>query len=156
MAFEVFLPVRQVRRQWSDRIKQAIVPLFPSYIFCRFAVRDKLTVLRTPGVISIVGIGKDPVPLTDEEVRNVRIMVDSGVSAYPWPYIRVGRSVAISEGPLRGLRAIVLEEDASARKLIVSIELLNRSVAVDIPPEWAISLESMPPDSKLLRCARAA
>ncbi len=156
MAFEVFLPARRVKRQWSDRIKQSTTPLFPGYLFCRFDIHDKLNVLKTPGVISIVGIGKEPVPVTDEEVRNVRIMVDSGVSAYPWPYIRVGRPIAISDGPLRGLHAIVLEENASTRKLIVSVELLNRSVAVDIPPEWAISLEPISSDSKHVRCARAA
>lgn len=156
MSFDVFLPASRVTRQWSDRIKHSTVPLFPGYVFCRFDIHDKLNVLKNPSVISIVGRGKEPVPVTDEEVRNIRIMVDSGVSAYPWPYIRVGRPIAISDGPLRGLHAIVLEENALTRKLIVSVELLNRSVAVDILPEWAISIEPRSSDSAFLRCARAA
>jgi transcription antitermination factor NusG len=154
--FEVFLPLGQIKRQWSDRIKRSTIPLFPGYIFCRLDIRDKLTVLKTPGVISIVGRGKEPVPLADDEVCNVRIMVDSGLCAYPWPYVIAGRPIEICEGPLRGLRAIVLEEDATTRRLIVSVELLNRSVAVGIVPEWVMSLEPNSSDFKLAGSTRAA
>lgn len=154
--FEVFLPVCRVRRQWSDRIKESTTPLFPSYIFCRFDIHERLTVLKVPGVVSIVGMGKDPVPLTDDEVRNIRIMVDSGLSAYPWPYVKVGHAVTISKGPLRGLRAIVLDEDALRRRLIVSVELLNRSIAVDIAPEWAGSVGPTPAGFKLAQLTRTA
>ncbi len=149
--FETFLPTCRIKRRWSDRLKEIAVPLFPGYIFCKLDVREKLSILKVPGVISLIGIGKEPLPLSNEEVDNIRIMVESGFSVYPWPYVQLGATVVISEGPLRGLRAIVLEEDASRRRLIVSVELLNRSIAVDIAPEWATVVRPVSPGRKLGR-----
>jgi transcription antitermination factor NusG len=154
--FEVFMPVCRVRRQWSDRAKECTVPLFPSYIFARFDICERLAVLKAPGVISIVGRGKHPVPLTDDEVRNIRIMVDSGLSTYPWPYVKTGQTITISGGPLRGLQATVLDEDASRRKLIVSVDLLNRSIAVDIAPEWTSPFGPASSGFQLARGAKPA
>lgn len=134
--YEVFLPTYKVRRRWSDRIKEFLAPLFPSYVFCRFDPGDKLPLLKTPGVLSIVCVGSRPVSVDEEELENVRAMVGSGLPAYPWPYLKSGQSVTIAEGPLRGLRATLVETQTSGRKLIVSITMLNRSIAVDIDPAW--------------------
>lgn len=135
--YEEFLPLYRSRRRWSDRIKELELPLFPGYLFCRFDVSDRLMpILTTPGVIGIVGAGKTPLPVNDEEIEAVRAILRSGLIAQPWPFLRAGSKVYIEGGPLAGVEGIVTNTDKVYR-LIVSVHLLQRSVAVEIDREWA-------------------
>ena len=133
--FECFLPISKSTRKWSDRMKDVEVPLFPGYLFCRMNPNDRLPVLTTPGVIQIAGIGKMPIPVEENEIAAVRQIEKSGLSAMPWPYLRVGNTARIEEGPLRGVSGIVVKIK-SALKLVLSIELLQRSIAVEIDRNW--------------------
>jgi len=133
--FECFLPISKSTRKWSDRMKDIEVPLFPGYLFCRMNPNDRLPVLTTPGVIQIAGIGKMPIPVEEHEIAAVRQIEKSGLSAMPWPYLRVGNTARIEEGPLRGVSGIVVKIK-SALKLVLSIELLQRSIAVEIDRNW--------------------
>src|ERR1035437_6514965 len=134
--YEEFLPLYRSPRRWSDRMKELECPLFPGYLFCRFNVGDRLPILTAPGVIGIVCAGKTPVPVDDEEIEDVRAVLRSGLAAQPWPFLGVGSRVYIERGPLAGLEGIVTDADKVYR-LIVSVSLLQRSVAVEIDREWA-------------------
>jgi transcription antitermination factor NusG len=135
--YEEFLPLYRSRRRWSDRIKELEVPLFPGYLFCRFDMGERLMpILTTPGVIGIVGVGKTPVPVGDQEIEAIRAILRSGLAAQPWPFLRVGSKVYIEGGPLAGVDGIITNTDKVYR-LVVSISLLQRSVAVEIDREWA-------------------
>jgi transcription antitermination factor NusG len=135
--YEEFLPSYRSRRRWSDRVKELYLPLFPSYVFCRLDVRDRLLpILTTPGVISIVGVGRTPVSIDNDEILAVRAILRSGLAAQPWPFLGVGSSVYIEAGPLVGLEGIVTSTDKGFR-LIVSVSLMRRSVAVEIDRDWA-------------------
>jgi transcription antitermination factor NusG len=71
--YEEFLPMYRSRRRWSDRFKDLELPLFPGYLFCRFDVNDRLMpILTTPGVISILGAGKTPLPIDDDEIEAIK------------------------------------------------------------------------------------
>jgi transcription antitermination factor NusG len=129
--YKPFLPTYLVKRRWSDRAKVLSQPLFPGYLFCRLDPLVRLPVLTTPGVISIVGVGKEPIPVPEREIEVVWKIVNSAVSAKPWPYLKCGDSVTISEGPLRGVDGILAVEK-NAFKMVVSINLLQRSVAVEV------------------------
>ena len=133
---EAYLPLYRCGHRWSDRVKQLDLPLFPGYLFCRFDVRDRLPILTTPGVISIVGAGKTPVPVDDEEIEAIRAILRSGLAAQPWPFLRVGSKVYVEGGPLAGVEGIIANTDKVYR-LVVSVSLLQRSVAVEINREWA-------------------
>jgi len=134
--YQEFLPLYRSRRRWSDRTKELELPLFPGYLFCRFDVSDRLPILTTPGVIGIVGIGKTPAPVDLDEIEAVRAILRSGLAAQPWPSLAVGSKVYIERGPLAGLEGIITNTDKVYR-LIVSVSLLQRSVAVEIDREWA-------------------
>src|SRR5258706_13609055 len=99
--FECYLPVSKSSRKWSDRTKEIDVPLFPGYLFCRMNPNDRLPVLTTPGVIQIAGIGKMPIPVEEHEIAAVRPIEKTCLSATRWPYLRVGNTAKIEEGPLR-------------------------------------------------------
>jgi transcription antitermination factor NusG len=134
--YEEFLPLYHARRRWSDRVKQVELPLFPGYLFCQFDVNDRLPILTTPGVIGIVGAGKLPIPVDLEEIEAIRAILRSGLAAQPWPLLCVGSKVYIERGPLAGLEGIITNTDKVYR-LVVSVNLLQRSVAVEIDREWA-------------------
>ena len=124
-----FLPQYRDRRRWSDRIKLVELPLFSGYVFCRFSFDKRLVVLTTPGVRAIVGFGKTPSPIPDEEIDAVRAMVQSGLSVSPWPFLKEGQVVVIEGGPLRGLEG-KLAKTTDALRVVVNVDLLQRSVAV--------------------------
>jgi transcription antitermination factor NusG len=134
--YEEFLPLYSEYRRWSDRVKRINVALFPGYLFCKFDLCDRLVpVLTTPGLISIVGAGKQPIPVPEEEIESVRRVIRSGLAAQPWPYLGIGCRVYLESGPLAGLEGIVTDTDKIYR-LVVSVNLLQRSVAVEIDREW--------------------
>src|SRR3981081_247768 len=133
--YECFVPTSKYIRRWSDRMKEVEVPLFPGYLFCRMNPHNRLPVLMTPGVIQIVGVGKTPIPVEEEEIAAIQQVEKSGLSTMPWPYLQVGHVVRIEEGPLNGLTGIVLKIK-SGPKLVLSVNLLQRSVAVEIDRRW--------------------
>ena len=133
--YECYLPVSKFTRRWSDRVKEVEVPLFPGYLFCRMNPHNRLPVLMTPGIIQIVGVGKTPIPVAEEEIAAIQRVGKSGLPTMPWPYLEVGHLVNIEEGPLCGLAGIVLKIK-SGLKLVLSVSLLQRSVAVEIDRTW--------------------
>jgi transcription antitermination factor NusG len=126
-----YLPLYKSRRRWSDRIKELELPLFSGYTFCRFDIHNRLPILMVPGVLSIVGAGKHPTPVSDEEILAIQDIAQSGLEYGPWPFIKAGQPVSVERGPLAGLEGVVVEIKAGWR-LIVSLPLLQRSVAVEI------------------------
>jgi transcription antitermination factor NusG len=128
---EGYTPLYQVRRRRSDRVKMVEIALFPWYVFCRFSFDERLCVLRTPGVNSIVGFGGKPSPLSEDEIAAVRLVTGSGLMVKPWDPVSIGQRVRVVRGPLAGLEGILAREKTNHR-LIVNIEIINRAIAVEI------------------------
>jgi len=129
--YHEFAPMYRSRRYWSDRVKELDLPLFPGYIFCRFDPLHRLPVLTSPGIVAIVGLGKSPEPVADSEIARIQTIVSSGALAYPWPFIRAGQKIAVTRGPLCGVEGFLVSMKNQCR-LVVSIQLLQRSVAAEI------------------------
>src|SRR5579871_1611401 len=132
---EAFLPVYRSRRRWSDRVQELDLPLIPGYVFCRFDVRNRMPVLTTPGVVQIVGAGKTPEPVDEIEMQSLITAVESGLHLQLWPFLKVGQRVLIEEGPLRSLEGILVTTKGKDQ-LILSVSLLQRSVAVVVDRRW--------------------
>ena len=133
--FEEFLPLRSVRRKWSDRFKVVEVPLLAGYAFCRFEPCDKVRILRTPGVRKVVGWGATPVPVEETEIQALQTVMQAGLPAAPCPFLRTGQSIRLDCGPLSGLSGLLLQSRGRSR-LVVSVTLLQRSVAVEVEQAW--------------------
>lgn len=129
--YERFLPFYKMRKRWSDRIKEFDAPLFPGYLFCRFNPHDRLPILKTPGVMQIVGFNNIPAAVDDSEILGIQRLVSSGIGHQPCPFLTVGDRVRISAGPLLGLEGLLIDIKGSHR-LVLSVSLLQRSVAVEI------------------------
>jgi transcriptional antiterminator NusG len=110
-------------------------PLYPGYIFCRFNSEVRGPIVTTPGVIRVVGTPTQPIPITDEEMANVRLATSAGLPASPVPYICAGTRIVITGGPLQGVQGLFVRKNKSNR-LIVSIDLIQRSLAVEIDSSW--------------------
>jgi transcription antitermination factor NusG len=132
---DTFLPLYRARRQWSDRVKDLDAPVFPGYVFGRFAVRDRARIVSTPGVARIVGFAGLPAPVSEQEIEGVRAALASRLPLGPWPYLlKTGGRVRIERGPLRGIEGTLLRE-GSCFRLVLGVELLQRSLAVEVDPE---------------------
>lgn len=138
--FEEFLPLYQARRRWSDRVQSVELPLFPGYLFCRLDPQRRLPLLTIPGVLHFVGIGKIPIPIEDAEIAAIQTAIRSGLSTEPCPFLEVGQRVRLEDGPLAGLEGILVGTSKQQR-LVVSVTLLQRSVAVAIERDWATPLD---------------
>jgi transcription antitermination factor NusG len=129
--YEVFLPLYNTPRKWSNRWVTVDVPLFSGYLFCRFDVQRRLPILVTPGVQNILSFGGVPAPVEDREIEAVQYAVRAKASCEPWPYLKAGQAVRLTKGPLQGLEGILIESKKNC-KLVVSVSLLQRSVAVQV------------------------
>jgi len=126
---EAFLPTYKDKRVWSDRVKVLDSPLFPGYVFARFVYPGRrVPLLRVAGVKAIIGFGT-ATAVPDEEISTIRTLVNSKFPLQPWPFLRAGNRVRIGHGPLKGVEGIILEQRDEWR-MVVSVELLQRSVAV--------------------------
>ncbi len=138
---EAFSPMVTVRRQWCDRVKTMETPLFPGYIFCRIDPAYRMPVLIIPGVHYFVGIGHVPYPVPDAEIESIQTLVRSGLPALSRPYLAKGDRVRVWEGPLRGVEGVLLEA-RNGLELVVSISLLQRSVAVVVNAAWVLPADA--------------
>ena len=128
---EFFLPVHRTISRWKNGLRVPIDrPLFPGYVFVKTERQDKVRVLEVPGVHSIVGAAREPVPLPNEEIealrRGVRMM-----NAEPHPFLKIGEKVAIRFGPFEGMAGIVLRQKNSVR-VVLSIDLIMKSISVEV------------------------
>jgi len=128
---EFFLPQYEVVRKWKDRRVRLKRPLFPGYIFVHLALRDRVRVLRVPGVAWLVSNAGRPVPLPEEEFTRIRGFLNQGMRAEPHAYLKVGRRVRVRSGPFEGMVGIIVRRKNRSR-LVISVELIERSMAVDM------------------------
>jgi transcription antitermination factor NusG len=128
-----FLPLLQQIHRWSDRKSKVEVPLFSCYTFVRIrpTAEDRVKVLRTPGVHGFVGTKGLGTPIRDEEIESLRTVMRETVPWAPHPYIKIGQRVRILGGSLDGVEGI-LERKGPDQSLIVSVELLQRSVSMRV------------------------
>lgn len=128
---EPFLPLAERLRQWKDRRKRVAFPLFPGYCFARFPLSSRVDVLKTQGVVQILGNQDGPVPVPDAEIDAVRRLVESTLPYDPHPYLREGMPVEVIRGPLAGLRGLLLRKGARAR-LVIGVTLIHQGASVEL------------------------
>ena len=131
---ETLVPLYRSQRQWSDRVKEIQLPVFAGYVLCHFPLRERLRVTETPGVGKIVGFGGTPAALEDSEIAAIQRVVASNRPWAPWPYLKAGDRVRVERGPMRGLEGTLLRTK-DALRLVIGVELLQRSLAVELDRE---------------------
>ncbi len=134
--YETFLPTYSVKKQWSDRTVVREMPLIPGYVFIRMVSDEpRVPVVTTPGVLNVVCFGNQTGRIEDHEITQLKTINNPLLKVEPLSYLEPGSLVRIKEGALTGMWGTVLRQN-KATLLVLSIEALNRSVAVHIDPSW--------------------
>lgn len=137
--YECLTPTYRQRRKWSDRTVELELPLFPSYVFCRLGPSVLGKAVSTSGVIKIVGFNGKPAEVALEEIEALQLLGQSNLLREPWNYLPNGTPVLVETGPLAGVQGIICA-DENKRQLIISVTLLQRSVAIQLNADTVISV----------------
>ncbi len=137
---EPLLPTVKRLSQWKDRKKEVEVPLFSGYCFVRCNADQKLPVLKTVGVVDMVGGGQRPEPIPDEEISAIQILMSSVLPYDPHPYLQEGMKVEVVRGPLQGVQGILLRKDKRHR-LILGVRIIQQAAAVEIDTADVVALQ---------------
>jgi transcription antitermination factor NusG len=129
--FEAFCPTYAEVHRWKDRRKEVTLPLFPGYLFIAGGLDRRVDVLSTPGVCTIVSFGNAAAIVPEKEISAIRLAAASSQLMEPHPFLKEGQKVRVRSGPLSGVEGILQRRKDSFR-LVLSIELLGRSVAVEV------------------------
>ncbi len=135
--FEVFLPTRVAIRQWKDRKKKVVVPLFPNYLFAHVDERERIEVLQTPGIVRCVSFGGVLAEVSEAEIENLRISQKDPDRLEPlaFPMPEKGMKVVIEQGPLRGLTGEVVSHRGKTH-LVLTVPSIRQAVRVNVPASW--------------------
>ncbi len=128
---DCFLPLYRSLRQWKDRRKELELALFPGYIFVHMKEQQHLTVVQLPSVVSLVSFQGRPTMIPESEIDFLRRGLSGQARVEPHPYLTIGCRVRVTHGPLVGTEGI-LERRKDSYRVVLSIHLLKRSVAVEV------------------------
>jgi transcription antitermination factor NusG len=128
---DFLLPTYERLIRWSDRVVRAHAPLFPGYIFVNVSDLDRVRVLQTAGVVQLVSCAGRPSALYDNEVERLRACCLRPADIEPFPYLKIGHRVRVKHGPFSGWEGTLVERHNS-RRLVISVEQIMRSVAINL------------------------
>lgn len=128
---EHFLPLYAVQRRWKNGLRQIVqFPLFPNYLFVRITRKKRLSVLNVPGVVSIVGDCSEHSTISDDYMKSLQDGLIRG-KIEPHPYLEAGEEVRIKSGAMAGMKGVLIRKKSGVR-VVVNLELIKRSVAVEL------------------------
>ncbi|MFC1821662.1 transcription termination/antitermination protein NusG [Thermodesulfobacteriota bacterium] len=138
-SIEAFLPKVQVMSRRKDRRKKILIPMLPGYVFVKFDQDPECywDIIKTVGVARMVGFEGRPVPANEEEINSLMILDGTDRTVQNRSYMKKGDRIMIMEGPFKGLTGYYLRHKGTKDKVVVNIELLHRSLAVEIE-DWAL------------------
>ena len=128
---EAYLPLLKERRKWSDRKKWVEFPLFSSYLFAKIEIKNSIFVLQTNGISSLVKFGEEIAIVQDEVINAIRLAIDGGYQLVPAEYFIAGNAVEVIEGPMRGVKGIVVQLKGKDR-LVIKIDAIQQALSIDI------------------------
>jgi transcriptional antiterminator NusG len=131
---ETFLPLIERWSRRKDRRKKIHLPLFPGYLFVRteMDVHTHLEILKTDSVVRVLCYNGKPAPIPDEQIHAIQVLVKNGMAVSPYPYLKEGMRVRVVNGPLIGVEGILLKTKPNKHRLVLSVDLLQESVSVEI------------------------
>ena len=128
-----FLPLVREERRWSDRRKVVESPLFTCYVFVKMVPRndERFRVLRVNGVLRFVGSHGVAIPIPDEQIQAVQLLLEKRLPFCSHPFLKIGQRVRIRSGALSGVEGILVARSGE-RTLVISLNAIQRSLSVRI------------------------
>lgn len=133
---DIFLPQMIIPRVRRGRKVMVSLPLFQNYLFVRAHLDPKIfyQIIKVDGVIRLLGNG-GPIPVPSEQIEYIRTIVNGDRYYCPWRYLEKGKRVRVIDGPLAGVVGTLIARKEKKRRLVVAVELFQRSVAVELDSE---------------------
>jgi len=130
---QAFVPVARERRRWTDRYETLELPMFPGYVFVRAVLKaaDRLAILQSSGVFGFVTYKGTIARVSDQQIGYLRTIVEQNSHWSPYRFVADGPRARVRDGHLEGLEGI-LATDKTGKKLVISIEPMQRSIAVSV------------------------
>jgi len=144
--FDAFLPTITTWSRQRGVQKTIAVPMFAGYVFVRRAMdkRSYIDIVKTRGLVRLLGESWDRLsPVPDEEIDTIRRIANADAPVFPYPYLREGQQVRIVEGPLTGVEGVLVQTKPRKGLLVVSVDLLQRSVAVELEVTDVVPVSSV-------------
>jgi len=138
---EVFLALLSTKRKLKDRTRMVDLPMFPSYVFCKFEYKERFSILETQGIIKIVNFQGKPSIVPNWQIESLKRILDNPETLKMESYFRQGDLVEVKGGPFKGLRGTVKQLKGEAR-LMITIEGIMQSISVEIDPDSVETVNS--------------
>jgi len=128
-----YLPTVTEIHAWSDRRQKVELPLFPGYVFLQIIPSNELRVqvLRTPGVVRLVGSERWGTPISEDQIQSVRTLVDRDLPWTYYPFLKAGQRVRVRGGALDGMEGIFVKR-SGVDTLVISVDAIQRSLSVSV------------------------
>ena len=131
-SIESFLPVRVLRKHWSDRTVSIEEPLFKSYLFVKTDLLNRCAVLKAKGAVRFVAAGAQPISISECIIEALKTAVREDIPLDPFPYLKQGDRVYVRSGLFKGTEGFIVRKDGKKSRLVISIDALMTSVSVEI------------------------
>jgi len=140
--FNVYTPMVQTIRQWSDRKKKVIIPLIPSYVFVKIEVSKLNTLLQFNGVVGILKYLKKPAIVQDYEINNLKIICESPdlIEKTERDSFKKSEPLQITGGPFTGLYGEFVQHQGK-HKVLLQVASLGLIVTVQVPLNYVDRLK---------------
>lgn len=129
---ESFLPIRRLKRRWSDRTKIIDEPLFKGYIFVKTNLQNKRDVLSVKGAVKFVSAGSQPIALPEKDILSIKTIVEQEIELDRYPYLNEGDRVYIKKGPLKGIEGYIIRKSPKNCQLVISIDAIMQSASIKV------------------------
>lgn len=130
--FESFLPLRRIKRRWSDRTVIVEEPLFSSYVFVKTDLGRSPEVLRTKGAVKFVSTKSMVIPIEDTVINSLRKISGGDIFVDPFPYLSLGNKVYVRSGIFKGVEGFIVRKDDKRCRLVISVDAIMSSISIDV------------------------
>jgi len=134
---DCFLPLLECWSKRQDRRKKIFTPVFPGYIFVN-TVLDNYTnvdILKTPGAVSILRNSEGPLPIPEYQIDNLKKVLGASAPLSLHTYMKEGDWVQVIRGPMAGCMGILIRQNPKKGRLVVSVDIIHKSVSVELDME---------------------
>lgn len=142
LGFESYLPMHIVERNWSDRKKRLVVPLFPNYIFVKTSPNKRIETFTIREIVRYVSFGGAPVSVKDTIINSIKtILMENREVNVIENNISIGSPIKIINGPFTGMEGILLSMNGNTR-FVLKIDSLQKAISINIPSSDVVPLYS--------------
>ena len=126
---QCYLPLQYQVKQWHDRKKKVLLPVFPGYVFIHVSQKEMLAVYQSRGFIRFVSTNNIPDVISSQRMSNIMKVLDGNFEVLE-DHFQTGDAVLIESGPLKGVEGTLIE-DRKGSKFVLHLQEINKYVVVD-------------------------